>query len=205
MGGDSCRNGPVCTLRADSGGRPSEIEHGGGDCPTPEKHKEIARLRFIRFEKGGVGLLESGPTINGFKVASRDMTQLGIIRNLKNGLQHFTRVIPLENGTPLRPLCAVKGNNRISKYDIVGQLFDMDRSLKEVRIHHEKDFCQPCKMAFRRLFHVDLTSPLFTATLPEAYPGQPLDDRFWFFGSSFRDGRDTQSAEGDTPDIVPQD
>ena len=130
------------------------------------------------------------------------MTQLGIIRNLKNGVQHFTRVIPLENGTPLRPLCAVKGNSRISKYDIVGQLFDMDKSLKEVRIHHEEDFCQPCKGAFRRLFQVDLTSSIFTATLPEAYPGQPLQDRFLLFGSSFRDGRDAQSAAGDATDVA---
>ncbi len=145
---------------------------------------------------------ESGPTINGFKVAARNMTQLGIIRNLKNGVQHFTRVIPLENGTPLRPLCAVKGSNRISKYDIVGQLFDMDESLKELRIHHEGDFCQPCKRAFRRLFNVDLTSSIFTVTLPEAYPGQPLEDRFMFCGSSFRDGRDAPSAALDATDVA---
>ena len=146
--------------------------------------------------------MESGPTINGFKVASRNMTQLGIIRNLKNGLQHFSRVIPLENGTPLRPLCAVKGSNRITKYDIVGHLFEMDTSLKEVRIHHERDFCQPCKRAFRRLFNVDLTSSIFTTTLPEAYPGQPLEDRFLFCGSSFREARDAQSAAGDATDVA---
>ena len=66
--------------------------------------------------------MEPGPTINGFKALSRKMTQLGIIRNGRTGIQHFTRVIPVENGTSLRPLCTVNGNNRITKYEIVGQL-----------------------------------------------------------------------------------
>ena len=144
-------------------------------------------------------MLEPGLTINGFPVARRNMTQLGIVRNLKNGKQHFTRVIPFEVDTPIKPLCAANGNNRITKYETVGQLFNSDTSLKRLDINHEEDFCQSCKREFRRLFNVDITSPLLTTTLPERYRGQPMDDRFMFFGSSHRDGRDGQSAgSGDT-------
>ena len=141
-------------------------------------------------------MLEPGLTINGFPVASRDMTQLGIVRNLnKKGMQHFTRVIPSEGNAPVTPLCSAKGNNRITKYEVVGQLFDLGTDLKRLDINHEADFCQSCKMEFRRLFDVDLTSPLLTMTLPEGYPGQPLTDRFVFFGSGHRDGRDGKAAE----------
>ena len=139
-------------------------------------------------------MLEPGLTINGIPAARRDMTQLGIVRTAKKKVQHFTRVIPFDAGSPVRPLCSNKGNNRITRYETVGQLFDLDTSLKRLDIHHEDDFCQPCKREFRRLFRVDLTSPLFTTTLREQYPGQPLTDRFIFFGSRHREGRDGQAA-----------
>ena len=139
-------------------------------------------------------MLEPGPTTGGFQVTPRNMTQLGIVRNLKNGMQHFTRVIPFEVATPVKPLCSAKGNNRITRYEIVGQLFDLATDLKRLDINHEVDFCQSCKKEFRRLFDVDLTSPLLTMTLPEQYPGQPLSDRFVFFGSGYRDGRGGQAA-----------
>lgn len=146
-------------------------------------------------------MFERGWTINGFPAAPRDMTQLGIVRNLKNGMRHFTRVIPFEADSPVKPLCSVKGNNRITKYQIVGQLFDLGASLKRLDINHEKDFCQSCKKGFRGLFNIDLTSFLLTTTLPEEYPGQPPTDRFVFFGSSHRDGRGGQAAgSGDAGD-----
>ena len=136
-------------------------------------------------------MLEPGLTINGFPVASRNMTQLGIVRNLnKKGIQHFTRLIPPDGNVPVTPLCSAKGSNRITKYEVVGPLFDLSTNLKRLDIHHEVDFCQPCKKEFRRLYDVDLTSPLLTTTLPEQYPGQPLTDRFVFFGSGHRDVRD---------------
>lgn len=42
-------------------------------------------------------MLEPNLTFNGLKVSPRNMTQLGIIKNLKNGMQHFTRMIPLRS------------------------------------------------------------------------------------------------------------
>lgn len=84
----------------------------------------------------------------------------------------------------------------------MGQLFDMDTSLKRVDINHEKDFCQSCKKEFRRLFDVDLTSFLLTTTLPEGYPGQPATDRYVFVGSSYREGRGDQAAASEDADVV---
>ena len=61
---------------------------------------------------------------------------------------------------------------------------------ERVDVNHVKDFCESCKREFRRLFDIDFTSLLLTTTLPEAYLGQTVNDRFMLFGSTHREERD---------------
>ena len=138
-------------------------------------------------------------TAHGFEVVPREMTQLGIIRNSSKGTQHFTRVIPIETGTPIRPLCAGNREHHITQYEIVGQVFDLSESQKSLDIDHIEDFCQSCKRQFRRLFGMDFTGSFLTSMFPEAYPGQPVRDRFVIYGSIYREERDGKVELRDDP------
>ena len=115
------------------------------------------------------------PKVAGWTLRARDIPLLQIVETASRK-QHLLKIV-----TPggIRPIWFTSKSKTIIKaYKVVGDLHE-DQP-KEIKIHHQDDFCQGCKIALRRIIGVQFTH-LMTRRLPLLDPRQPKTDRLMTF------------------------